>query len=75
MDGVHLEAIGVNKWRLTGQAMAILRMEEIVVAGAPSIKWIVENGGVVARYSTAGVALGHAYQLAKGHSPRQAEAY
>lgn len=76
MDGVHLEAVGVNKWKLTGEASVVgLQMEERVLEGKPTIKWVVRDGGVEARYSTAMVALSHAYQLAKGHTARQAAEY
>jgi hypothetical protein len=73
MTGVHIEAVGINKWKLIGEHTVYLRMEESL--NPISVKWVVENGAVIARYSTCGVALGHAYQIAKGHTPRQAEAY
>ena len=67
--GVHLEATGVNKWTLTGVA-AIVHLE---FDGAGN--WQVVNGRVHGSYTTAGVALAHAYQLARGDSGQQALMY
>lgn len=71
--GVHLEAVGVSKWRLSGPA-AVVHLERVEFKDF-TMKWEVRNGGVVGSYSSAANALAHAYQIARGDSSQQAMRY
>jgi hypothetical protein len=74
MSGVHIEAVGINKWKLSGQVVIHLYMHE-EAKPMMSVKWVVEGPEMIAKYGTAGVALAHAYQLAKGDTQQQATRY
>ncbi len=63
--GAHLEQIGTNEWRLTGDATAYVSREE--VQGELSMKWVVKvNMKRCGAWGTCSLALSQAYAIATG---------